>query len=79
VLLLAVVFIRMSAVTERNRRAAVDRLKNSEVFQRYKQTHGEGNQTGSGTSTQNEGAPSADTDKKRRSPLSRMPLNELKP
>ena len=59
VLLLAVVFVRMSAVTERNRRAAFDRLKNSEVFQRYKQTHREENQAGSGTSTQREGEPPA--------------------
>jgi len=71
VLLLAVVFIGMSAVTERNRRAAVDRLKNSEVLQRYKQTPREGNQAGSGTSTQSEGEPpteepvAADTDKKK--------------
>jgi hypothetical protein len=71
VLLLAVVFIGMSAVTERNRRAAVDRLKNSEVLQRYKQTHREENQAGSGTSTQREGEPSAgqpaaaDTDKEK--------------
>jgi len=71
VLLLAVVFITMSAVTERNRRAAVERLKNSEVFQRYKQTHREENQAGSGTSTQREAEPpagqpvAADTDKEK--------------